>query len=203
MWNYINYNELYHHGIPGMKWGIRKVRDAIGGRVRGSRTLGQIARKTGYYTPSAAKGAIKSKVKKFFSNPTGRSIAEQASAARHGKKIVNRALNSIGSRYVYGIKGETAKYVGINRITKAGKNLGYSFRTQKGLLSNIEQSRAFYNRMASSQVRKQVHKYKGTMVKDLLSNEDRDLIKKAFNTAAKREARLRNSPYTFYIPMKL
>ena len=44
MWTY-NYNELYHHGVPGMKWGIRKVRYAIGGRVtNGSNTLGSVIR---------------------------------------------------------------------------------------------------------------------------------------------------------------
>ena len=36
MWtyNYTYQNELYHHGVPDMKWGIRKARQLIGGAAR-------------------------------------------------------------------------------------------------------------------------------------------------------------------------
>lgn len=29
MWQYISTDELYHHGVPGMRWGNRKVRNFI------------------------------------------------------------------------------------------------------------------------------------------------------------------------------
>lgn len=32
MWQY-NDNELYHHGVKGMKWGVRKDRNSSGGSV--------------------------------------------------------------------------------------------------------------------------------------------------------------------------
>lgn len=155
MWTY-NYNdayfvgnELYHHGVPGMRWGIRKVRDAIGGKVRGSRTLGQIARKTGYYTPSAAKRSF---VKRFTSpySRTGAAInigKDMASFIKRktyekkmsylksnptgirmrstGQKIVHKYLNSMGSRKLNDY-GKLTRITGMNTVLSSGKNLGYS-----------------------------------------------------------------------------
>lgn len=129
MWNYIDYNELYHHGIPGMKWGIRKVRDAIGGKVRGSRTLGQIARKTGYYTPSAAKRAFTRK----FTNPYSRTgaainiaravpkspILGNRIKSKYGARIVHKYLNQHGGVFIGVVSGQMSKpqrIMGYNRF---------------------------------------------------------------------------------------
>lgn len=34
MWQYTNCNELYHHGVPGMKWGVRKDRLSISSKMK-------------------------------------------------------------------------------------------------------------------------------------------------------------------------
>lgn len=67
MWQYADYNELYHHGIPGMKWGIRKARQLIGGAAR------------------ARSGYSNSNPQYTFSNVARKSIGNAFMKAAYGK----------------------------------------------------------------------------------------------------------------------
>ena len=126
MWTY-NYNELYHHGVPGMKWGIRKVRDAIGGKVRSSRTLGQIARKTGYYTPSAAKRSFLKK----FTSPYSRNGAaiNIARAVPKSQILGNRIKSEYGARIVHKyLNTHGGVFIGVvgSQMSKPQRLMGYN-----------------------------------------------------------------------------
>lgn len=45
--NFISEEELYHYGVPGMKWGVRKNRDTVGAKSRKARQSSNDSNKTG------------------------------------------------------------------------------------------------------------------------------------------------------------
>ena len=57
MWIYNHSDELYHYGIPGMKWGVRKKRDS-GGQSRGQRVFDAAKRIGGTFINSNSGGTV-------------------------------------------------------------------------------------------------------------------------------------------------
>lgn len=108
MWTY-NYDnaysvggELYHHGVPGMKWGIRKVRDAIGGRVtNGSNTLGSvirnIARKKHIYSVGTHRREKFTNIARVVPKSP---ILGNRIKSEYGARIVHKYLNKYGGTFI-------------------------------------------------------------------------------------------------------
>ena len=157
MWNYINYNELYHHGVPGMKWGIRKARNLIGGaaRVRSEysnlnpkHTSSNIARKfIGNAFMKAAYGK---------SQGPQRLSGKRELAAKIGRKILGRKT----------VRAQAATYKytksGIKLASNASELLKHMHLTFKNRLINVG-GNDFRRLSRSTKIRNIVNKYLNSM----------------------------------------
>lgn len=92
MANYIYYNgELYHHGVPGMRWGVRRAQKRAAGIQR-------TGAKKGWSDDAVEVAKIKTKKVKQMSNAELRKLNE-----RNQLEITNRELKqkqNIGNRSV-------------------------------------------------------------------------------------------------------
>lgn len=142
MWTY-NYDnaysiggELYHHGVPGMKWGIRKVRDAIGGRVtNGSNTLGSvirnIARKKHIYSVGTHRREKFTNIARVVPKSP---ILGNRIKSEYGARIVHKYLNQYGGVFIGVVSGQMSKpqrimgYNGFKKYSDHHARYGYSIK---------------------------------------------------------------------------
>lgn len=129
MWNYISYTDLYHHGIKGQKWGVRRYQN-----------------KDGSLTPAGQKRyddkeAYRNKMQKIAKNRNAhmsdRKRAEYATKSV-GKKFVGE-LGKLIARQVIGdmLRGKDYSKMSKDEFIRMVKNIGIA-TAGKMALTEIE-----------------------------------------------------------------
>lgn len=130
----MNNNELKHYGVPGMKWGKRKVRSSSSSNSKSMKTSGKkpidaqkkartkktlIGVGVGLTVAAASVAYIKNKDKidGFIKSVTKKSVSEIDSLAKKGKDKVNSLTKSIKKN-----KPTQKDQAAVKRMKKAVKN---------------------------------------------------------------------------------
>ena len=82
--NFISEDELYHHGVKGMKWGVRNEKEKVGIKNRRPERFERIKN---HYRKAADEGLKK------YNGRKGKAIASM-----NAKRVTLTALISMGSR---------------------------------------------------------------------------------------------------------
>lgn len=111
---------LQHHGVKGMKWGVRRARTSIGsaGRKLKAKVSEAKANRKKNSTKNLSNEQLKAKIYRLQLEQQYKSLSNPALHA--GKKAVSNTLKSVGSELIHEVAKNSAGYA-INRVT--GKNL--------------------------------------------------------------------------------
>lgn len=143
-----NNDELYHYGVPGMKWGQRRAAKKLD-------KVTKRAKKQEWSNDATEVGKIKTKKVKQMSNDELKKVKKRDELERDYKNlnpnVIKKGLKIAGATVAaLGTMAALAKYGKV--IVKTGKNAIDQIKTKHSKLMSTKVSKAFWKDMANPKV---------------------------------------------------